>query len=245
MTPQGTALTSTSDVLEAVRHYHTMGWAVVPVLFRDKAPGWNGRPQRDWGAFRFGLDQEHHFLAPTNVGVMVGDRSNHLTDVDLDCPEAVELAPRFLPSSWTFGRSGKARSHWLYRAEGAAFEVFRDVRRQGDKAAATLVELRAGQDEARQTVFPPSVHRDTGEAIEWTAEGRRCARGSQEHQGGEMFANAGGYACSRGFDCPPQQRGCDAGVAERRNDSKALAGRCSSGSAVARVVQHVGHCQDA
>ncbi len=162
---------SATSTLALARYYRRQGWAVVPVLHRDKAPGWNGRRQPDWGAFELSSETEHHFARPSNLGVIVGARSNHLADVDLDCLEAVELAPRFLPLTWTFGRAGKPRSHWLYRAEGAAFEVFRDVRGSVGRAGATLVELRAGHDEARQTVFPPSIHRDSGESVEWTDDG--------------------------------------------------------------------------
>jgi hypothetical protein len=102
----------------------------------------------------------------------MGEHSRHLVDVDLDCAEAIELAPRFLPLTWTFGRRTKVASHWLYLAEGATTTQFRAPAPPGEKAQ-MLVELRARGTDGRafQTVFPPSVHRESGEAIEWDENG--------------------------------------------------------------------------
>jgi hypothetical protein len=46
-----------------------------------------------------------------NVGVQMGRASGGLIDVDLDCPEAVKLAPYFLPpTKLIYGRPGKRKS---------------------------------------------------------------------------------------------------------------------------------------
>jgi hypothetical protein len=48
--------------------------------------------------------------------VQLGPKSGGLCDVDLDCTEAVVLAPAFLPPTHAvFGRKSKPRSHYLYR----------------------------------------------------------------------------------------------------------------------------------
>jgi hypothetical protein len=97
-----------------------------------------------------------------NVGILNGAPSSNTLDVDLDCPEALVLAPRLLPSTgWVFGRKSAPRSHWVYKADqplDAAQEKFTDL--QG----AVLIELRGT---GGLTVFPPSTHKDTGEAIAW------------------------------------------------------------------------------
>ena len=46
-----------------------------------------------------------------NVGVQLGPHSNGLTDVDLDCPEAVRIGGLLLPyTNASFGRRSKPRS---------------------------------------------------------------------------------------------------------------------------------------
>jgi hypothetical protein len=129
----------------------------------------------EWEHLRLtAADLEQHFAARAmNVGINLGEPSRGLADVDLDCHEALELAARLLPSTATFGRPSKPRSHWLYVAEGAITEQFCDLPEEGKPRGATLVELRAtppsraGQQVGgHQTVFPGSVH-PSGEAIEW------------------------------------------------------------------------------
>jgi hypothetical protein len=47
-----------------------------------------------------------------NVGVQLGDKSNGLSDVDLDCREALVIGPLLLPeTNALFGRKSKPRSH--------------------------------------------------------------------------------------------------------------------------------------
>jgi putative DNA primase/helicase len=92
---------------------------------------------------------------PHNIGIMTGAPSNGLLDIDLDCMEAVVIAPDFLPETrWIFGLAGKLNSHWLYRnAETSSCKTrkFFDV---GEKPK-MLVELRG---DGAQTMAPPSVH---------------------------------------------------------------------------------------
>ena len=50
-----------------------------------------------------------------NIGLVLGEASGGLTDVDLDCPEAIKLASGFLPdTSMVHGRPGNPRSHFWY-----------------------------------------------------------------------------------------------------------------------------------
>jgi hypothetical protein len=78
-------------------------------------------------------------------------------DVDLDCNEAINVAPFFLPPTQTFGRASKRSSHWLYISPKVNTQQYRFNRKM-------IVELRST---GAQTIFPPSAHEDTGESIEF------------------------------------------------------------------------------
>jgi hypothetical protein len=147
---------------ESVSAYRALGWWCVPIASGEKRPTLPGWPELRLGA--------QEFPDAGNVGVILGAISGGLTDVDLDCPEAVELAPLALPATWTFGRKGKPRSHWVYTvAGGMPMRRFLDAK--GEKST-TMLECRSndgGGGRAVQTVFPPSVH-PSGEAVRWTED---------------------------------------------------------------------------
>jgi hypothetical protein len=155
------------NILAIAQHYTRSGWAVVPVGHRQKRP-----IDAAWQTLRIkeydlpGFFNGH----PQNIGVLLGDPSGGLVDIDLDCNEVLELAPVFLPGTpLTFGRVSKLRSHWLYRAPGAELERFVQVTHVQDgarkrKLVHTICELRST---GGQTVFPGSVH-ESGEPVEWS-----------------------------------------------------------------------------
>lgn len=151
--------------LERARAYVARGWHVIPVPFQSKQPIITG-----WPSLR--LDEktlpEYFNWQLSNIGTLLGDPSGGLTDGDLDCAEAVRLAPRFLPTTHSiFGHARKRRSHWLYYADPIVpTEKFEDL------DGAMLAELRST---GGQTVFPGSVH-PSGEPIEWDEDGE-VARG--------------------------------------------------------------------
>jgi hypothetical protein len=91
-----------------------------------------------------------------NIGVLLGEPSGWLVDVDLDCPEAVELADQYLPpTDCVTGREGRPRSHRWYISEGA------EACKLSDPAdGSTIVELRSTN---LQTVIGPSTHPDGGQ----------------------------------------------------------------------------------
>lgn len=145
---------------EAAERYAARGWVPIPIPRGEKAPAfyrWQ-RVTRDRALERF-VDAE------SNVGILLGAPSAGLVDIDLDCAEAVELAPLFLPATATFGRASKPRSHWIYVAVGSATEKFvydtGKLDEKGRAIRATLLELRS---DGAQTIFPPSVH-PSGEVI--------------------------------------------------------------------------------
>lgn len=145
--------------LRAVDDYLSRGWTLVPVHFKSKMPvakAWQ-EPLKP--------DAVRHAFASTalNVAVHLGVHSQWLVDIDLDCPEALSLAPTFLLPTATFGRRSNPQSHWLYTVSNPIdTKKFKDPTRKGDEAM--IAEIRSNN---HYTVFPPSFH-DSGEAIDWT-----------------------------------------------------------------------------
>lgn len=141
--------------LDTAIRYTRRGWTVLPVPFRSKNPGFDG-----WQKLRLTeADLRHRFNGqPQNIGVLTGEASRWLIDVDLDRPLAVELAGEFLPPTpAVFGRKSKPRSHWLYYVTGPL-----KTKKFRSKSAGMIVEVRGT---GCQTVVPPSVH-ESGESIE-------------------------------------------------------------------------------
>ena len=148
---------------------HRARLSVVPISHKQKAP-----KIKAWEKLNITADNAAKFFngADQNIGVQLGARSKGLTDVDLDCAEAVRLAPHFLPpTNAVFGRASKPSSHYLYNIGDApekATEQLKDENKQ------TIIELRmGGGSAAAQTVFPGSTH-PSGETIQWVT--RRAAR---------------------------------------------------------------------
>jgi hypothetical protein len=149
------------SILDYARRYIERGFAPVPIPAREKGP----RIQ-DWPNLRLTEDSlPLYFKDGCNVGVILGRASGGLTDLDLDCAEAIEFAPNFqLATGAIFGRKSKPHSHRLYFVEGTAPTMKFVDPISGD----FLLELRG--DGGFQTVFPGSIH-PSGEPIEWETDG--------------------------------------------------------------------------
>ena len=154
--------------LDAALDYIARGWAPVSVPHREKGPLIDA-----WQDIRVNAETAGTYFngAKQNIGVILGEASGGLTDLDLDCPEAVAAAPYILPKTAVFGHASKPASHWVYRT---------NLHKTQDRAAIKLMssdkhgllEVRMGANGmAAQTVFPPSTHRETGEPIAWTERG--------------------------------------------------------------------------
>jgi hypothetical protein len=157
-----------TSVLDIALGYVRRGWNPVPVSYRSKAPIGDS-----WQARVIDASNVASFFdnGPQNVGVILGPRSHGLTDVDLDCAEAIAIAPFILPPTKAiFGRASKRASHWLYTTD-LAVTLEKAALRLCDPNGGTLLELRVGGDgKGAQTVFPGSIH-ESGEQIVWEQDG--------------------------------------------------------------------------
>jgi putative DNA primase/helicase len=154
------------DVRKTVISYIKRGWKVIPVPYKSKAPNTKG-----WPDLRLGSDDINAHFASTNqnVGVLLGEPSGWLVDVDLDCAEAVELAADLLPETdATFGRKSRPKSHRLYVAKNAPSAKFEDT------DGSMLLEIRST---GLQTIFPPSTH-PSGERVRWVSKGKPAKVGA-------------------------------------------------------------------
>jgi hypothetical protein len=135
------------NTLEAARSYRQRGWMPVPIPFREKGPRLPG-----WQQLRLAEDDLPRFFNGVgNIGLLLGEPSGWLADVDLDYPEALELADAYLPpTDAVTGRAGAPRSHRWYIAEGAVSAKHTDP-----KNRSVMVELRST---GLQTVVGPSIH---------------------------------------------------------------------------------------
>ena len=154
-----------SPVLAAALRWCQRGAAPIPVRFREKVPvGEAWQKQRFTAAdirsiFNNGL--------PLNLGILWGEPSGNVIDVDLDWPEACAVAAAMLPATAVYGRASSSRSHWLYRVPGAVtakWSVPKELVPDGRKSV--VLELRA---DGTQSVVPPSVH-PSGELYAWAHE---------------------------------------------------------------------------
>jgi putative DNA primase/helicase len=160
-----------ATALNIAHTYIARGWNPVPLPFRTKKPVDDAWQHRVIGRDNVG---DYFKFEPMNIGVLLGPTSQGLTDIDLDCAEAIELASYVLPKTGAiFGRASARGSHRLYetslaaKIDKAALRL-KDPTRRGSSDRAVLVELRVGP--GVQTVFPGSVH-ETGEDILWEEKG--------------------------------------------------------------------------
>jgi hypothetical protein len=160
--------------IELARDYRRRGWQPVPIDRGQKTPrdkAWQSLPITE-------ANVKDYFGNDDNVGVQLGARSGGLTDVDIDCAEALDLADEILPATEAiFGRRSKPKSHCLYVTDLCTTDQKAMIRFAEPKTlsngqeSATLVELRiGGGDKAAQTVAPGSVH-PSGEKVRWDTEG--------------------------------------------------------------------------
>ncbi len=144
--------------------YIGKGYKIIPVEFQGKKP--------KHGVVKYGESWtdtvisessqiKDYFADQSNIGIRLGEISGYLTDIDLDCPEAVGVAKFFFKDSSSFGRKGAGITHYMFKCAGSKTLKFTDP-----KNGETILEIRS---DGAQTVVPPSVH-TSGELIEWHNE---------------------------------------------------------------------------
>ena len=162
--PQPVASGVTVNMVDRALAYIERGWSPLPIPARSKAPRIRG-----WQKLRITVrDAPKYFNAAGNIGIILGEASRCLVDLDLDWREASDLACKLLPKTDAiFGRTTKPSSHQLYYVAGPAPTIqLRDP--VNDEM---IVELRG---DGGQTVFPGSIH-ESGEPTEWVKEGEPAA----------------------------------------------------------------------
>jgi hypothetical protein len=160
-----TDLARVHSLREAARTAYRNGWMPIPIPYRSKNPN-----RKNWQHERLtDADIDQRFNDDQlNVGILLGEPSGWLVDVDLDCPEARFLAGHFLAETGVrFGRSSAPCSHWFYIVtEPLTTQKFRDPTTSSTDERSMLLELRSS---GCQTLIPPSIH-PNGEAVRWDAE---------------------------------------------------------------------------
>jgi Bifunctional DNA primase/polymerase, N-terminal len=143
-----------ASVLEAAREYVRKGWTPIPLLPRQKLPSMKG-----WQNARLNTHLDSHFEEGENLGLLLGEASSGLCDVDIDCGQALALASLFLPHTGrVHGRRSKPSSHHWYVVQPVP-----EPHKYLDADGTCLVEIRAN---GQQTAVPPSVH-PSGESLIW------------------------------------------------------------------------------
>ena len=162
---------SNNPARAAAAEYIASGWSPIPLPYRAKIP-----PYEQWQNLRVSRDNVDQYFNGhlQNIGVLLGTPSGGLIDIDLDTPEAIELAAIYLPAtSAVFGRKSKPRSHYLYRCTGP-------VDTKSYKNPVGNMEIFRLGSTGAQTVFPGSTHQDTGELIQWDDEGEPTEVSAEE-----------------------------------------------------------------
>jgi len=143
---------------DTARHALTLGYAPVPIAWGNKAPTFPGWPQA-----RYDHDSVfERFSDDANIGLLLGQPSYGLIDVDLDADEAIELASTLLPETrMIHGRKSALCSHWWYQVPTGNCPATTKYVDPTDRAS--LVELRST---GSQTIVPPSTH-PSNEVMGW------------------------------------------------------------------------------
>jgi hypothetical protein len=149
--------------LELARLYTVArDWRVIPVPHNSKNPGRNG-----WESVRIlEPDLPRYFNGqPQNIGVLLGEPSGGLVDVDLDWKPGTRLADYFLPATdCEWGRPSARRSHRLY-----VCDPLPETRQFRDIGGAMLLEFRST---GAQTLAPGSTNpKGGGEVVSFDKEG--------------------------------------------------------------------------
>ncbi len=137
----------------AAERYIKSNFQPIPVPGGEKNPNRKG-----WQNERRGLeDVPEAWNNGQNIGLLLGEPSGGLVDVDLDRREARAVARYLLPETLRSGREGCPDSHRWYRVNPTPRT--RSFKLPGDGEDRSVVELRST---GAQTLVAPSVHPSGG-----------------------------------------------------------------------------------
>ncbi len=142
----------------AVIRYLNQGWNPIPLPPRSKNPNRKG-----WQDEEYTIEVVPRvWNNDQGVGLLTGEPSGGLVDVDLDRPEARAVARRLLPTTHESGREKSPRSHRWYYA--SPVPKTKDYKLSGTGDGQCFVELRAN---GRHTAVYPTIHPDDGDRYQW------------------------------------------------------------------------------
>ena len=185
-------------VVEAALDAYRRGLTPLPILRHSKSPtmaGWTKLrwpdPTTDTGegedAVRTAFE-EYTAGGSTNLGILLGEASGGLIDVDLDHPAAQRLRSYLLPHTAAIhGRETSRKSHYWYRAKPGTLPATRRLRipDKSGRGSGVSVEIRGN---GAQTIVPPSIHPATAETYEWEGEPWGGDEGPALVDGAELLA---------------------------------------------------------
>lgn len=185
-------------VIEAALDAYRRGLTPLPIPRHSKGPvmaGWTKLrwpdPTTDTGegeaAVRAAFE-EYTAGGSTNLGVLLGEASGDLIDVDLDHPAAQRLKSYLLPHTAAIhGRETSRKSHYWYRAKPGTLPATRRLRipDASGRGSGVSVEIRGN---GAQTIVPPSIHPATAETYEWEGEPWGGDEGPAVVDGTELLA---------------------------------------------------------
>lgn len=140
--------------LDAYRH----GFVPIPLRSQEKAPniaGWQNMTYADEGAVEAGFAGRD-----CNIGVLLGEPSSRLVNIDPDSPVARRVARDLLPTTPAW--SGKDGTHAWYLIDER--DDLPSTKKLTDADRRSVIEVRST---GAQTVIPPSVDGETGEVYSW------------------------------------------------------------------------------
>lgn len=185
-------------VVEAALDAYRRGLTPLPILRHSKNPsmaGWTKvrwpDPAEDLGEGEAAVRQafeEYTAGGSTNLGVLLGEASGDLIDVDLDHPAAQRLKSYLLPyTAAVHGRETSRRSHYWYCAKPGTLPPTRRLKIPdvSGRGSGVSVEIRTT---GSQTIVPPSIHPATAETYEWEGEPWGGDEGPAVVDGTELLA---------------------------------------------------------
>ncbi len=149
---------------DTARELLRAGICPVPVAARSKRPRIKGWQALTCEAVSADFEKLFPSGATQNVGVLLGAASGGLIDIDLDWPEARNVAAHFLPRTATFGRRSNPISHYAYVCTPIpATKQLCPPTAVDPHKKPHIVEVRSDRC---QTVWPGSIH-ESGEEVRW------------------------------------------------------------------------------